>query len=50
MRVVRGGSYDTPPHAIRSAARVGRQADERYLDVGFRVLRELRNVDAWRDG
>ena len=49
-RVVRGGSYDTPPRAIRSAARVGRQADERYLDVGFRVLRELRNVDAWRGG
>lgn len=47
-RVVRGGSYDTPPRAIRAAARVGRQADERHLDVGFRVLRELRNVDAWR--
>ena len=41
-RVVRGGSYDTPPRAIRSAARVGKPADERYLDVGFRVLRELR--------
>ena len=49
-RVVRGGSYATPPRAIRSAARVGRQADERYLDVGFRVLRELRNVDAWHGG
>ena len=45
-RVVRGGSYDTPPRAIRSAARVGRLAEERYLDIGFRVLRELRNVDA----
>ena len=45
-RVVRGGSYDTPPRAIRSAARTGRQADERYLDIGFRVLRELRNVKA----
>ena len=45
-RVVRGGSYDTPPRAIRSAARVGRLADERYLDIGFRVLRELRNVEA----
>ena len=41
-RVVRGGSYDTPPRAIRSAARVGKPADERYLEVGFRVLRELR--------
>ena len=45
-RVVRGGSYDTPPRALRSAARAGRQADERYLDVGFRVVRELRNVEA----
>ena len=45
-RVVRGGSYDTPPRAIRSAARVGKLADERYLDTGFRVLRELRNVEA----
>ena len=44
-RVVRGGSYDTPPRAIRSAARVGKPADERYLDVGFRVLRELRPLD-----
>ena len=46
-RVVRGGSYETPPHAIRSAARAGRAAAERYMDVGFRVLRELRNVPAW---
>ena len=46
-RVVRGGSYDTPSQALRSSARVGKDADERYLDVGFRVLRELRNVDAW---
>ena len=45
-RVVRGGSYDTPPWKLRSAARVGKAADERYLDVGFRVLRELRNVEA----
>ena len=48
-RVARGGSYDTPPRMIRSAARAARQADERYLDVGFRVLRELRNVDAWAE-
>ena len=48
-RVVRGGSYETHPGAIRSAARVGRPANERYLDVGFRVLRELRNAPA-RDG
>ena len=48
-RVVRGGSYDTPPRAIRSSARVSRNTDERYLDVGFRVLRELRNVEAWAE-
>ena len=47
LRVVRGGSYETPPHAIRSAARAGRAAGERYMDVGFRVLRELRNAPAW---
>ena len=46
-RVVRGGSYETPPHAIRSSARAGRAAGERYMDVGFRVLRELRNAPAW---
>ena len=46
-RVVRGGSYDTPQTALRSSARVGKAAGERYLDVGFRVLRELRNMDAW---
>ena len=48
-RVARGGSYDTPARALRSAARVGKAADERYLDIGFRVLRELRNVDAWAE-
>lgn len=48
-RVVRGGSYDTPPRALRSSARVGKDAGERYLDVGFRVLRELRNVEAWAE-
>lgn len=48
-RVVRGGSYDTPSLALRSAARVGKTASDRYLDVGFRVLRELRNVEAWAE-
>ena len=43
-RVVCGGSYETYPRAVRSAARAGRTANERYLDVGFRVLRELRNA------
>ena len=48
-RVVRGGSYDTPPAALRSSARLGKAAGERYLDVGFRVLRELRNVETWSE-
>lgn len=40
-RVVRGGSYSQPPQALRSAARVGRRANRRHIDVGFRVVRDL---------
>ena len=40
-RVVRGGSYSQPPQALRLAARVGRRADRRHIDVGFRVARDL---------
>ena len=43
-RVVRGGSYDSPADAVRSASRKGLPAGGRYMDVGFRVLRELRNA------
>ena len=44
LRVVRGGSFDTVSPALRSAARAAKRADDRYLGVGFRVLRELRNA------
>ena len=50
-RVVRGGSYSQPPQALRSAARVGRHADRRHIDVGFRVARDLSPADpAWPPG
>ena len=42
-RTVRGGSYAQAARWQRSAARAGKPADERYMDVGFRVLRELRD-------
>ena len=42
-RTVRGGSYRQAARWQRSAARAGKPADERYMDVGFRVLRELRD-------
>ena len=42
-RAVRGGSYRQAVRWQRSAARAGKPAGERYMDVGFRVLRELRD-------
>ena len=42
-RAVRGGSYRQAARWQRSAARAGKPADARYMDVGFRVLRELRD-------
>ena len=42
-RTVRGGSHAQTVLWARPAARFGRPADQRYLDVGFRVLRELRD-------
>ena len=42
-RTVRGGSYRQAVRWLRSAARAGKPAEERYMDVGFRVLRELRD-------
>ena len=42
-RTVRGGSHAQTVLWARPAARAGRPADRRYLDVGFRVLRELRD-------
>ena len=50
-RVVRGGSYRFRAAGLRSAARVGRHADRRHIDVGFRVARDLSPADpAWPPG
>jgi formylglycine-generating enzyme required for sulfatase activity len=40
-RVVRGGSWLNDPLILRSANRNGGSADDRYLDLGFRVGRTL---------
>ena len=40
-RVVRGGSWDNLPQALRSAARVGFAPDSPNFDLGFRVARTL---------
>jgi len=39
--VVRGGSWRSHPQDLRSAYRVGRDADGRYSDQGFRLARTL---------
>lgn len=41
MRVLRGGSFGSPPTAIRSAARFRYDKDVRYYANGFRVARDL---------
>ncbi|MGQ0384896.1 MAG: formylglycine-generating enzyme family protein [Gammaproteobacteria bacterium] len=40
-RILRGGSWLTPPDATRSAHRAGAPAEERADDAGFRVALEL---------
>ena len=45
LRVVRGGSWISAPQAVRSASRARKPAENRYLDIGFRVVRELSSVD-----
>ncbi|MGB5971824.1 MAG: formylglycine-generating enzyme family protein, partial [Nodosilinea sp.] len=40
-RVVRGGSWQSPPEQCRSAYRAGMQADTHSNDVGFRIVGEL---------
>ena len=45
QRVVRGGSWISVPRAIRSASRTRKPAENRYLHVGFRVVRELPSSD-----
>ncbi|MBE9112707.1 SUMF1/EgtB/PvdO family nonheme iron enzyme [Nodosilinea sp. LEGE 07298] len=39
-RVVRGGSWQSPPQQCRSAFRSGRKADTRSNEVGFRIVGE----------
>ena len=47
-RSVRGGSYRFRAAGLRSAARAGRRADRRHIDVGFRVARDLAPAEpAW---
>ena len=41
LRVVRGGSWISAPQRVRSASRARKPAENRYLDIGFRVVREL---------
>jgi formylglycine-generating enzyme required for sulfatase activity len=41
LRVLRGGSYDSPAKGVRSTARFRYDTDVRYSDNGFRVIREL---------
>ena len=38
-RAVRGGSWASPPHTIRSAARQGQAQGYRAADLGFRIAR-----------
>jgi formylglycine-generating enzyme required for sulfatase activity len=40
-RVTRGGSWDFPPHTLRSAARFSAPSDTRSNTLGFRVARTL---------
>ncbi|PSN12437.1 hypothetical protein C7293_20150 [filamentous cyanobacterium CCT1] len=39
-QVVRGGSWQSPPQQCRSAFRLGRKADTRSNEVGFRIVGE----------
>lgn len=41
LRVVRGGSWGSPPVEVRSAYRIGVVAENRGARIGFRVVREL---------
>lgn len=41
MRVVRGGSYNSPPTSVRNSSRDKFKANEQYDNIGFRVVREV---------
>ena len=38
-KVVRGGSWNSPPHYMKDSDRVFRTPDYRYADVGFRCVK-----------
>ncbi len=40
VRIVRGGSYGSPPPALRNAKRDKFKSDRSYDNIGFRVVRE----------
>ncbi len=42
-RVLRGGSWGSAPHTIRSAARMAQPASYRAADLGFRIARPPKN-------
>jgi formylglycine-generating enzyme required for sulfatase activity len=42
QRVLRGGSWLSRPRNCRSASRIGRGADDRSFDIGFRVISPAR--------
>lgn len=41
QRLVRGGSWQSPPQYCRSAYRTGLQAETRRPEVGFRIVRDM---------
>jgi len=43
-RVLRGGSWDDYPGALRAALRGGDQPDNHYFFVGFRVMKKLKSM------
>jgi formylglycine-generating enzyme required for sulfatase activity len=42
LRVLRGGTFDSPPAEVRAACRCGKQPTAREPTIGFRVARTLR--------
>jgi formylglycine-generating enzyme required for sulfatase activity len=41
VRIVRGGSYSSPPQSIRHTKRDKFRSDAIYDNIGFRLVREL---------
>ena len=42
FRVIRGGSWSFSPRSLRAARRCAIEPEERYYNLGFRLVRELR--------